>query len=377
MRSIITPILAGMLLTTPSVAQVPRETGPGEGRFSVPDSVSPQAKTTLGDLYSTLAKVPVPKEPVTLADYDALNAEVNPSRAAASRQIMQSAGATATEDRIGGVPVLRISPAKPRIDAGPIVFVHGGGFFLFSAQSTSGTAATISAASGREVISIDYTLAPRGNYRTITDQVVSVWKSLLAAGHSASAMGLSGDSAGGNIAAGSTLKMRDQGIAMPGALYLLSPSTDLSQPGDTYKTLKDADPIVSADQLAWVRKAYVGNGDVRSPYASPVNGDFAKSFPATLIQVGTREVMLSDSVRLYQAIRGGGGEAVLDLYEGMPHVFQTFAPFAPETRTANARASEFFDKHLQSDHCLPDTQTAARSGSGRLHGRCQTKCTAR
>lgn len=160
-------------------------------------------------------------------------------------------------------------------------------------------------------------------------------------------MGMAGDSAGGSIAVASTLKIRDQGSAMPGALFVMSPSADLSGISDTFATLSAADPVLHADQLSWAVKAYVGSGDARSPYASPVYGEFGKPFPPTLIQAGTRELLLSDSVRLYQAIRGGGGDAVLDVYEGMPHVFQSLIPGAREARTAGARASEFLDANLR------------------------------
>lgn len=83
------------------------------------------------------------------------------------------------------------------------------------------------------------------------------------------------------------------------------------------------------------------------PYVSPVYGNYSLPFPPTLIQGGTREVFLSNFVRHYQAIRDGGHEAVLDLYEGMPHVFQRLAPNAPETRIGINRAAAFSKQNLQ------------------------------
>uniref|UniRef100_UPI0015753F27 alpha/beta hydrolase fold domain-containing protein n=1 Tax=Sphingomonas bacterium TaxID=1895847 RepID=UPI0015753F27 len=99
--------------------------------------------------------------------------------------------------------------------------------------------------------------------------------------------------------------------------------------------------------LGWSANAYADAADQKNPYASPVYGDYTKAFPPTLIQGGTHELLLSDFVREYQAIRGGGHEAVLDLYEGMPHVFQASVPNTPETRTALARAAAFFSLHLR------------------------------
>jgi acetyl esterase/lipase len=128
----------------------------------------------------------------------------------------------------------------------------------------------------------------------------------------------------------------------------MSPWSDITATGDSYLTLTGADPTLDVEILSWSADAYADPKDQKAPYVSPVYGDYAKAFPPTLIQGGTREIFLSNVVRLYQAIRSGGHEAVLDLYEGMPHVFQALTPNSPETRTAIARAAEFFKLHLKS-----------------------------
>ena len=114
----------------------------------------------------------------------------------------------------------------------------------------------MSTASGHEVISIDYTLAPRADWHITTDQVLAVWKAVLASGVKAESVGMMGDSAGGNLAAASVLKMRDQHLPLPGALYLISPGADQSGAGDTYTTLAAADPILSTETTSWSADAY-------------------------------------------------------------------------------------------------------------------------
>ncbi len=338
--------MAGMLLAAPGVSQATNEQQPEPARFAVPPTVSPQARAELDSRYAILAKTPPLQEPKSLAGYDELNAQLAASRASENERQAKAYGVKIIEAKLGGVPVLRVMPARPRPGAGPIVYIHGGGYVLFSARSTVGGAAWLATATGREVVSVDYTLAPRVDYRIITDQLVAVWKALLAAGGSAQSMAIVGDSAGGNMTIATTLKLRDQGVALPGALWAISPNTDLRFMGDSYITMRDEDPILPAQILPWLAKAYVGEGDIDSPYASPVNGDFSKAFPPTLIQGGTREILLSDFVRVYQSIRGGGHEAVLDLYEGMPHVFQLTTGDTPETKTAGDRAAAFLDAHL-------------------------------
>ena len=128
----------------------------------------------------------------------------------------------------------------------------------------------------------------------------------------------------------------------------MSPWSDITATGDTYQTLSGLDPTLDVESLSWSADAYADPKDQKTPYVSPVYGDYSKPFPPTLIQGGTREIFLSNFVRQYQAIRSGGQEAVLDLYEGMPHVFQGVTPDSPETRTAIGRAAAFFDQHLRS-----------------------------
>lgn len=86
---------------------------------------------------------------------------------------------------------------------------------------------------------------------------------------------------------------------MPAAVVALSPVADLTLSGDTYFTLRDAHPILpDAESMKEWSSAYAKPSEQRIPYASPVYGNFSKGFPPTLIEVGTKEVRLSDSVRL-------------------------------------------------------------------------------
>jgi acetyl esterase/lipase len=158
-----------------------------------------------------------------------------------------------------------------------------------------------------------------------------------------------GESAGGALAAGAVLKMRDKGMGMPAAVVLWSPWADITNRGDSAITMKNYDPLCIYDKhLKRAADAYADPADQKHPYVSPVYGDYSKGFPPTLIQGGTRELFLSHFVRQYRAIDDAGGTAVLDLYEGMPHVFQMRAELAeaPETRAALKKMAAFLKKHL-------------------------------
>lgn len=241
-----------------------------------------------------------------------------------------------SEGRLGPLPFLCADPGGA---AGILVYLHGGAYVSNSARETAPNAALLASATGRRVVSLDYPLAPASTCERTTALVVEAHRALLAEGH-AGGIAYYGDSAGGGLAAGSILRMRDQGLALPEALVLLSPWADLTDAGDSRETLAAHDSM-RWSELALSARHYVGGADLRHPYASPVYGDFAPGFPRTLIQAGTREILLSDAVRLYQALAGAGGRTVLDLYDGMPHIFALGMPDSAESAVALGRTRDF------------------------------------
>ena len=315
-------------------------------RLVVPSTVSPEAAAGLGKIYAMRAHTPKRERPKTQEDWDLANAQLAKIGGPMSAAAADALHVTRTGDHLGGVPILRVRPANYKPGGAILLYMHGGAYTFNSAANSLTIPALMSTASGDEVISIDYALAPRADWHVVTDQVVAVWKAVLSSGVKPGRVGMMGDSAGGGLAAGSVLKMRDEHLPLPGALYLMSPSADLSGAGDTSTTLAPVDPVLSPDTSSWSREAYAAVADQKNPYVSPVYGDYTQAFPPTLIQVGTREMLLSASVREYQAIRRGGHEAVLDVYEGMPHVWLGLIPQAPETKVAIKRATDFFALHL-------------------------------
>ena len=319
-------------------------------KFQVSSTVSPEAAQALAAFYAKESERPKLSPPATQEDFDKLSAAASEAKRPQSDAFAAKVGLLVQHATLGGVPALRITPKGFTAASGNpvLLYIHGGGYVVFSAAVELVLPGLLADALGMEVVSVDYTLAPRADYRAVTDQLVSVFRALLAEGRTAAQVAVFGDSAGGGMTLATTLKLRDQGSDLPAALLLISPSTDISEAGDTRMSLgaSDADPILSRDSFALLGKAYAQDGVLDHPYASPVHGDYAKPFPPTMIQGGTRELLLSDFVRLYRALVRGEKEAVLDLYEGMPHVFQARFPDIPETREAVARASEFLRQHL-------------------------------
>ncbi|MBS1851015.1 MAG: alpha/beta hydrolase [Acidobacteria bacterium] len=318
----------------------------------VPETVSPEAQQVLR-LMEGPQGLPLP-EPNDVAGWNKirnytppqfLKIGKDPEIAKRTAAFAQRYPATHKKKTLGGVPVVEIVPQGWRENGKVLVYTHGGGYV--TGNGDFGLGGWVGGETGLRIVSVDYTLAPAAKWRQMTDQVVAVLVALEKEGYAAKNIAVLGDSAGGGLAAGSILKLRDEGHPMPGAVVLWSPWSDITETGDTYVTLRRADPIL--DYKVLLKKAadaYADPQDQKSPYVSPVYGDYAKGFPPTLIQGGTKEIFLSDFVRHYRAIDNAGGTAVLDLYEGMPHVFQGVMFATPEAQQAMTKMKKFLAAYL-------------------------------
>jgi len=316
-------------------------------RTYVPSTVS-EGWRKVYELFPDPTKVPPMPGPNDLEGwkkvFDANEKRVMPQSEAVVKQL----DVKVISKELGGVPVLEITP-KGWVNNGKVlIYTHGGAYTLFSAHSTMGSAALTADVTGLRVISVDFTNPPRARWQEVTDQVVRVFKALNKQGLAMKDLAIYGDSAGGGLAAAAVLKLRDAGLGMPAAVVLWSPWTDITETGDTYVTLKAAEPTYLYDiVLGPSADAYADPKDQKNPYVSPVYGDFAKGFPPTLIQGGTREIFVSNFVRFYQALDTADQTVKLDIYEGMPHVFQVKAPGSPESVTALKKMDVFLTQYLK------------------------------
>jgi len=154
-----------------------------------------------------------------------------------------------------------------------------------------------------------------------------------------------GDSAGGGLAFALLLRLRAEGLPDPAAIVALSPWTDLALTGASLRLNARKDPMMNPQRLAQYAKCYLAGTDARTPYASPLYGDFAKA-PPTLIHVGNDEVLRDDAVRMADRFRGAGGHVQLEIWPRMPHVWHLFANVMPEARQAIARIGAFLRSKL-------------------------------
>lgn len=314
--------------------------------FYVPDTVSEEAKAIIRSFSRAKRDAFIAPAPDDREGWKKFQAAYDQGRMAGNEAIVKEYEPTLIPKKLGGVPVVDIRPKGWKDNGKVLVYTHGGGYVGVHANTSYTCSVPMAHDTGLRVVSVDYTLAPFAMYEQVTDEVVSVIQALIKDGYRLWDIGIMGDSAGGSLAAAVALKLRDKGLGLLGAAVLRSPWSDIAEVGDTYFTLKDQEPMdLYSKVLDSAAKAYADPKDHKNPYVSPVYGDFSKGFPPTLIQVGTKEILLSCAVRLYQAIDTAGQVAKLDVYEGMWHIFQTSK--TPEAQLARKKSAAFLKEYLK------------------------------
>ncbi len=315
--------------------------------FSPIPSASKEAQEFFENFFSRTQRDSVPALALDdLEAWDALNSAHLESRRAYNGQLIEKFSPVITNVEFAGVPVLDIHPRNWADNGKVIVHIHGGGYAFGSALDGVAGSLPMAETTGMRVVSVDYSLAPRAKFDQVTNEVYSVLEYLIHNGYNAADIAITGDSAGAGLAAASALLARDRGLGLLGAAVLWSPWADVSCSGDSYQTLHDEEPCYKVETMRMMGLGYAAVEDQSNPYASPIHGNFKEGYPPTLIQVGTRELLLSDSVRLYQALDSAGQEVKLDVYEGMWHVFQLTPVVIPEAALAWEKVSKFICEKL-------------------------------
>ena len=245
---------------------------------------------------------------------------------------------------VGDVPAEWISVGTTS-EEGAVLYLHGGAYTIGSPRTHRDIAARISKAAGVRTLLIDYCLAPEHPHPAAVQDVVMAYRWLLENGLSPHNIAIAGDSAGGGLAIAALVSLRDAGEPLPAAAVCLSPWTDLQGTGESMTTHIDADPLLTPEWLQLMAKHFVANNDPLTPLISPIHADL-RDLPPLLIQVGSDEILFSDSIRLAERAREAGVETTLDVWEGMWHVWQFFAGQMPEGRHAIDEVGSFIRSHL-------------------------------
>jgi acetyl esterase/lipase len=221
-----------------------------------------------------------------------------------------------------------------------VLFLHGGGFIIGSPSLYRHVTWRIAETTCARVLAVDYRLAPEHPFPAAHEDAVSAYHWLLANGADPGRIAVMGDSAGGGLVFSLLLRLRDEGVPLPGAAVALSPWTDLALTGPSLRLNAAADPMLSAEDPPQFVENYLAGADPRTPYVSPLYGDPA-GLPPTIIQVGSDEVLRDDAVRMAVRMRAAGCQVELEIWPRMPHVWHVFVPLIPEARRAIERIGSF------------------------------------
>ena len=236
--------------------------------------------------------------------------------------------------------------AAPGADTNRVlIFLHGGGYQFGSLRSDGELAARLGRASPMRVLFPEYRLAPENPFPAAIDDVRAVWRWLRTDQQlDARSIAVAGDSAGGGLAVALLVATRDAGDALPAAAVVMSPTVDLTSSGASMTDRVDEDPISTPALLRQLASDYLAGADPKTPLASPLFASLS-GLPPLLVQVGTADLLLSDSERLAEAAAEAGVDVRLEVGEGLPHVYQ-LALGTPEAAQATERAGKFLRAHV-------------------------------
>lgn len=223
---------------------------------------------------------------------------------------------------------------------GPVIlYFHGGGYGLGSIDTHRDLVARICRACRGSALSLEYRLAPEHRFPAQLEDALAAYRFLLDEGIDPRRIVLAGDSAGGGLVISTLVTLRDSGEPMPAAGVCLSPWTDMEIRGTTVDANERYD-YISRRALTQYRSRFVLDGDVRNPLASPLEADLAK-LPPILVQVGSAEALLDDSLRFADRARQAGVDVTLRVWEDMIHVWQLFAFLVPQGAAAIDEIGDF------------------------------------
>ncbi|MEA3455974.1 MAG: alpha/beta hydrolase fold domain-containing protein [Campylobacterota bacterium] len=343
-------VFAFTVMTSISIAS---EVQKGERQIAshtlpVPVGASSVIQEAVLNAPSPNAKPAKKSTPQTKEEWKAWAAKINTKAAVGAQALAKELKVSVRQGAINGVNVYRLTPAEidPKHKDHLFVYLHGGAYVLLGGEAGIGEAVLVAARTRMPVISVDFRMPPEHPAPAAIDDVVTVWKHLLKS-RSASSMALGGSSSGGGLTIASIHRFKELKLSLPGALYLGTPAVEVDKIGDSRYINEGADRLLASwDGVP--HKAfslYASDYDHKHPYVSPIYGDF-EDFPPSYLISGTRDLLLSDTIRTHRKLRAAGVDADLNVYEGLSHREYIVIPNAPESLEHYGELNAFLLEHL-------------------------------
>lgn len=320
--------------TAPAPRDVPARTLP------VPDTVSPEMQRLIGAPPAANWNT----APKTLEEWKAFAA--GPAQGASLQALRDRFGVKSEPMVVNGVKAYMLTPnvIPPQNRNRLLVHLHGGCYVLGGGEAATSEGTYMAGYGHFKVLSIDYRRPPEFRYPAALDDAVSVWKGALKMADPKK-MAMFGTSAGGALTLSAVLRLKQEGLPLPGAIGPGTPMSDLTKTGDSFHTNFMLDNVLvgSGGRCDAMAELYANGHDLKDPMLSPVYGDM-RGFPPAILTTGTRDLLLSNTVRVHRKLRQAGVEAALEVYEGQSHAH--YLRDAPEAKEAFEEIARFFDKHL-------------------------------
>ncbi len=249
---------------------------------------------------------------------------------------------------LNGVKAWRVTPddVAPEFAGKVLMDLHGGAYVFFAGKGSLDESPLIASRVRIPVVSVDYRMPPDHPFPAALDDAVVAYLALLE-DYDASDIAMGGTSAGGGLTLATVQRLKSLGYPLPGALYLGTPWADLTKTGDTQYTNENHDRVLVTydNSLGAAARLYAGMDALDHPFVSPMYGSF-DGFPPTILTSGTRDLFLSDVVRVHRKMRAAGVVADLHVYEAMSHAGYIVSPDTPESHDMYREVSGFFRQHL-------------------------------
>ncbi|MGA9869431.1 MAG: alpha/beta hydrolase [Acetobacteraceae bacterium] len=226
-----------------------------------------------------------------------------------------------------------------------LLFLHGGGYVSGSIVSHRAMVAEAGRQAGVRTLALGYRLAPEHPFPAALEDALSGYRFLVGSGIDPRNVVLGGDSAGGGLTIAALVSLRDAGEKPPSCAWCISPWVDLAMTGASIDGKAAVDPMIQRPYLQELATAYLAGGDPRAPLVSPLHADL-RGLPPLLIQVGSAETLLDDSVRLAGAAGAADIAVTLEVYPDMIHAFPLFHQQLAAGRRALAAAGRFMRDRL-------------------------------
>jgi monoterpene epsilon-lactone hydrolase len=316
----------------PASREVPARTLP------VPDTVSPEMQRLVGAPLSATWNA-IPKTP---EEWNAVSTGRGGAGAATLRDRL---GVKSEPMTVNGVKAYMLTPnvIAPENRTRLLMHVHGGCYVLQGGEAGTTEGIFMAAYGHYKVLSVDYRMPPASFYPAALDDVVSAWKGAIKMADPKN-MAIFGLSAGGALTLSAIHRLKQEGLPLPGAIAPGTPMSDLTKAGDSFNTNYMVDNVlVGIGRCDAMAEFYAHGHDLKDPLLSPIYGDM-HGFPPAILTTGTRDLLLSSTVRVHRTLRQAGVVAELQVFEAQSHA--QYNRETPEGKEAFEEIARFFDRHL-------------------------------